>query len=103
ARVETKAGLERAYEELGMVSRRMEAAKEEERRRIDHELHDELGQTVTARKTTLERAAGSGKPGQTNGDEKKWIADMVALADHTIGVVRELSHTLRPPLLGELR
>jgi PAS domain S-box-containing protein len=98
ARADGRRRLERAYDELGALSRRMETAKEEERRRIAHELHDELGQTVTAMKINLQIAAGAAGPGRDTG----WIADMVALADRTIQVVRRLVQTLRPPLLDEL-
>jgi signal transduction histidine kinase len=104
ARADGRARLERAYDELGALSRRMETAKEEERRRIAHELHDELGQTVTAMKINLQIAAGAagagGNPGA--GRDTGWIADMVALADRTIEVVRHLAQSLRPPLLDEL-
>ena len=51
-----------AYERLGQLNRRLEAAKEEERRFLAHELHDELGQTLTALKLRLqigERAPGA--------------------------------------------
>jgi PAS domain S-box-containing protein len=97
ARAEGRARLERAYAELGVLSRRMESAKEEERRRIARELHDELGQTVTAMKINLQLAAGDAAAG-----DGRWTADMLALADRTIQVVRQLTHTLRPPLLDEL-
>src|SRR4029079_8522057 len=85
ARAEARARLERAYAELGVLSRRVESAKEEERRRIARELHAELWQTVTAMKINLQLAAGEA-PGGGGG----WIADMLALADRTIQVVREL-------------
>lgn len=98
ARAEARERLQRAYDELGALSRRMETAKEEERRRIAHELHDELGQTVTAMKINLQLAGAPDAPPPAPG----WVADMVGLADRTIQVVRALSHSLRPPLLDEL-
>jgi signal transduction histidine kinase len=87
-----------AYERLGQLHRRLEAAKEDERRFIAHELHDELGQTVTAMKINLQLAASAAGPER----DTVWIADMVALADRTIQTVRQLVQALRPPLLDEL-
>ena len=43
-----------AYERLGLLHGRLEAAKEEERRFLAHELHDELGQSLTALKLRLQ-------------------------------------------------
>ena len=49
-----------AYERLGLLNRRLEAAKEDERRFLAHELHDELGQTLTALKLRLQLGARAG-------------------------------------------
>ena len=48
------AELQVAYERLGKLHGRLEAAKEEERRFLAHELHDELGQSLTALKLRLQ-------------------------------------------------
>jgi signal transduction histidine kinase len=82
-----------AYQQLGQLHQRLEDAKEEERRFLAHELHDELGQNLTALKLQLQLAArGGGVPG----------ADALATIDGLIARVRRMSGDLRPPLLDEL-
>jgi signal transduction histidine kinase len=88
--------LRAAYERLGLLHGRLEAAKEDERRFLAHELHDELGQTLTALKLRLQlglRAAGAPPEGAN---------DAVALVDDLIARVRKMSVDLRPPLLDEV-
>jgi signal transduction histidine kinase len=88
--------LRAAYERLGLLHGRLEAAKEDERRFLAHELHDELGQTLTALKLRLQlgsRAAGAPTDG---------ASEAVALVDDLIARVRKMSVDLRPPLLDEV-
>jgi signal transduction histidine kinase/ligand-binding sensor domain-containing protein len=90
--------LEEAYSGLRQLTQRLESAKEEERRRISRELHDELGQTLTAAKISLQLL------GQGNDDPAtaSRLAESVAMMDSMIGQVRQISLSLRPPLLDEL-
>jgi signal transduction histidine kinase len=85
-----------AYQRLGQLNRRLEAAKEDERRFIAHELHDELGQTLTALKLRLQLGARTGAA-PTNG-----AGEAIALVDDLIARVRKMSVDLRPPLLDEV-
>src|SRR5262245_29189269 len=63
AATDALAKLRGAYERLGLLHGRLEAAKEDERRFLAHELHDELGQTLTALKLRLQLSArGPGAP-----------------------------------------
>jgi signal transduction histidine kinase len=64
-------------------------------RRFSHELHDELGQSLTAIKTNL-TALGNGADGQ--GER---LQDCLQLVDDAIGNVREMSHLLRPTILDD--
>jgi len=88
--------LRAAYERLGLLHRRLEAAKEDERRFLAHELHDELGQTLTALKLRLQLGARAAAP-TTDG-----AAEAIALVDNLIARVRKMSVDLRPPLLDEV-
>lgn len=82
--------LSAAYARLAHLHERFDAAKEEERRFIAHELHDELGQVLTVVKLRL----ATGERGSN--------AETITLVDDMIGRVRKLSSDLRPPLLDEI-
>ena len=73
--------------------------QEDERRRLARELHDGLGQTLTALTNQLERLQrGSGLPG----DLAAGLADSVEMARLALNDSRELSRLLRPPVLDDL-
>ncbi|MFQ6117239.1 MAG: sensor histidine kinase, partial [Candidatus Bipolaricaulia bacterium] len=83
--------------ELERLSVRLLSAQEEERRRIARQLHDELGQALTVAKLDLElvgREVPEGLQGR--------LREGAQLLDKAIAEVRELSHSLRPPLVDEL-
>ena len=64
-----------AYERLGQLHGRLEAAKEDERRFLAHELHDELGQTLTALKLRLQlgaRGGGRRRPPAAPARRSRW-------------------------------
>jgi signal transduction histidine kinase len=64
-------------------------------RRFSHELHDELGQSLTAIKTDL-TAMGAGTA--TPSDR---LQDCLKLVDESIGNVRQMSQLLRPTILDD--
>ncbi len=86
-----------AYERLGLLHGRLEAAKEEERRFLAHELHDELGQSLTALKLRLQL---DGRAPVLAPHES--APQALALIDQLIARVRQISIDLRPPLLDEV-
>jgi signal transduction histidine kinase/ligand-binding sensor domain-containing protein len=87
-----------AYVRLRQLTRRLEAAKEDERKKIARELHDDMGPSLTAVIINLQLLASHPKPEET----AKRIADTVELVDRLVQQVRDLSLDLRPPLLDEL-
>jgi signal transduction histidine kinase len=91
AKTRALADLRVAYERLALLHERLDAAKEDERRFIAHELHDELGQVLTVVKLRLRGAPA---------DEGR--VETVALIDQAIDRVRKISSDLRPPLLDEI-
>ncbi|WP_119717987.1 sensor histidine kinase [Cognatilysobacter tabacisoli] len=92
------ARLEEAYATLRGLTMRLEAAKEEERKHLVRELHDEFGQALTAAKINLRLAlVAPGEPGAT-----ERLVETVAMVDRLIAQVRTLSFDLRPPLLDEM-
>ncbi len=90
---------------LQALSLRQQTLREEERKRISLEIHDELGQALTGMK--LETHSLSKKilaPG-ANGDNDETsqrISDLLASIDSTIGTVRRIATELRPPILDDL-
>jgi signal transduction histidine kinase/ligand-binding sensor domain-containing protein len=90
--------LEETYRGLSQLTQRLESAKEEERRNISRELHDELGQTLTAAKIHLQLL---GRDAAGPADSSR-LAEAIAMMDSMIGQVRQISLSLRPPLLDEL-
>jgi ligand-binding sensor domain-containing protein/signal transduction histidine kinase len=90
--------LHAAYERLRDLTRRLEDAKEEERRRIARELHDEMGQALSAVKLNL-KVLGRLSEGESAIER---VGDALSLVDGIIEHVRALSLDLRPQLLDEL-
>lgn len=90
-------GAERRYRGL---ARAVWSVQEQERRRLARELHDGIGQTLTALKNHLERLAGKARESSSR------FADDVAAASEMAGAAvhdtRELSRLLRPPVLDDL-
>ncbi len=81
--------------ELGRVSWHMLEDQEATARRFSHELHDELGQSLTAVKTNLTSLDSAGEK------NRERLADTLRLVDEAIGNVRELSQLLRPTILDD--
>src|SRR5580704_2728857 len=79
--------MEAQTSELSRVSFRMLETQEATARRFSHELHDELGGSLTAIKTNL-----------TNGGP---VEDSLKLIDDAIANVRTLSQLLRPTILDD--
>lgn len=73
------------------------SVREEERARISREVHDELGQSLTAVKMDLAWLAGRLPP--NNSELLKRIRATGKLADSIIQAIRRISTELRPPVL----
>jgi ligand-binding sensor domain-containing protein/signal transduction histidine kinase len=97
-REKARGELRLAYDRLRRLTRRLEAAKEDERKHIARELHDDMGPALTAVIINLQLLAGKPDPE----DSAKRISDTVELVDRLLQQVRDLSLDLRPPLLDEL-
>jgi signal transduction histidine kinase len=82
--------LEATQQRYRGLARGVWRVQEDERRNLARELHDELGQLLTALIHRLER---------TSGDEREGCID---LARQALSRVRKLSRLLRPPVLDDL-
>jgi PAS domain S-box-containing protein len=82
---------------LRKLAARLLAVREEERTRIAREIHDELGQSLTAVKIDLAWLAGRLPRGNTQMHER--IGSTLELADSINQSVRRISTDLRPGIL----
>ncbi len=82
------------------VAARLMAAQEEERRRLARELHDELGQSLTAVNAYLWLIEKELPESQAK--LRGRTAETRRLVSKTLGEMRELSHLLRPSTLDDL-
>jgi len=85
-------------ERLQTLSRRLLEIQEEERRLLAHELHDEIGQVLTAVKLNLQ-TADTLSPSE---DIAACLRDGIAVVERAIEQVRSRSLELRPSLLDDL-
>lgn len=92
---ESHAQMEEALSGMRNLAARLDSAKEEERQILSRELHDELGQMLTAAKINLQ-LAGNEPPGDSSG---RRLEDSIEMIDQMIRQVRDISLSLRPPLL----
>jgi signal transduction histidine kinase len=90
-------GLQSRERRLASLSRRVLEVQELERRAIARELHDEIGQSLTAIKLMLQRHRQADRC-----DDPTPIDELIQVADHTLQQVRGLSLDLRPSMLDHL-
>lgn len=85
--------------DLQSLSAKLITAQEEERRVIARELHDEVGQVLTAIKVEL---AVAQRDIAAAGGSAELLSDARSIADGALATVRDLSHLLHPALLDDL-
>lgn len=93
--------LNASRDELSMLSTELMSAQENERKRIAQELHDGIGQSLSAIKYSLERAvemtpeAGPGTPAEL-------LRMTIRRVQQTLESIRSIAMNLRPSLLDDL-
>jgi two-component system sensor kinase len=99
-RKEAEEALRKSHEQLRAVSSALESVRENERRRLAQELHDELGQLLTALRMDLglhrQRLPADQESLRASVDR------MEALTDRLVHSVRRIATDLRPRMLDEL-
>jgi signal transduction histidine kinase len=88
--------LKAALQELRALSLHLEGVREQERTRISREIHDELGQALTALKMDLAAIGGAAVP------DGEAAARASAMVDGMIASVRRIAAELRPQILDDL-
>ncbi|WP_425452798.1 PAS domain-containing sensor histidine kinase [Trinickia dinghuensis] len=97
----------RQLEYASELAARIEATREEEKKRIARELHDDLGQQLTALKMDLTALTSDDVPLSSDPADALEAVRLRALVmrdavDHAIGSVRRLAAGLRPAVLDDL-
>ncbi|MBL0088832.1 MAG: PAS domain S-box protein [Ideonella sp.] len=97
-RARTGRELEQSRARMQQLAAHQIQALEEERQRIARELHDELGQRLTALKLELVRCARE----PTSAATGPAVDHLLAMVDDTVAAVRRLATDLRPAMLDDL-
>ena len=91
--------LERSQAELRALAARLQAVREEERARLSRDVHDVIGQSLTA----IRLVAGSiARRRPDDAGVQALVADLRGLVDETTATVRRVSANLRPGVLDDL-
>lgn len=91
---------EHAREGLRDLSARLIEVQESERRSLSRELHDEVGQSLSALLLGIGNVAAIVSP--DGGAARAQLADLRRLAERTVATVRDMSLLLRPSMLDDL-
>ena len=84
-------------EQLRALAARLQSVREEERKRVAREIHDQLGQVLTAVKIDLSAVVR-----ELPADQANRTSSILKLVDETIQSVRRISTELRPGILDDL-
>jgi signal transduction histidine kinase len=89
----------RARQELKELSARLVSAQEEERRTISRELHDEVGQSLSA--LLMEAGNAAASVPQASAEVRRHVESIKKLAEASVNVIRNMTLLLRPSMLDD--
>jgi PAS domain S-box-containing protein len=92
--------LRRSAAELQALSRRLVDLQESERRELSRELHDRVGQNLTALKINLDMLQ-TALASRGNGEIRARVDDSAALLESTMDTIENVMSELRPPMLDD--
>ena len=91
--------LQKRYEGLQDLSARLVSAQEEERRAISRELHDEVGQSLSA--LLMEAGNAAARVPDASVDVRRHVESIKKLAEASVNVIRNMTLLLRPSMLDD--
>ena len=91
--------VQRSFEQLRALAARLQSIREEERTRVAREIHDQLGQSLTAIKIDVSVLV---RQWPDDPQQAARSASILKLVDETIQAVRRISTELRPGILDDL-
>jgi signal transduction histidine kinase len=94
-----RAAIEEAEQQMRALSQQLVATQEEERKKLSRELHDQVGQMLTALRMELgriDRLRPAAESGVANA-----VAECRQLVDNMVRTVRDLALGLRPSMLDD--
>lgn len=100
-RIVAKEELEASYKAVRKLTSHLQNIREEERKHIAREIHDELGQQLTVLKMDISWLSKKISPDADTSIKQK-IKELLAMLDGTVKTVRRISSELRPSLLDDL-
>ncbi|RPI15903.1 MAG: sensor histidine kinase [Ignavibacteriae bacterium] len=98
-RKNAEVSLKEKSEKLSQLAKKIQTVRDEENSKIARELHDELGQSLTAIKIEL---AWLSKKNSNNIKLTENLVSLTEIVEDTIKTVQKISSRLRPKLLDEL-
>lgn len=101
-RVKAESALRASQEELQQLSANIQNVRETEKTRIARELHDDLGQQLTALKMDVSLLEAALLGNHATADLQARIRAMHGLIDATVASVRRIAADLRPVMLDDL-
>ncbi len=93
--------VEHARAALRDLSARLITVQEADRRSLSRELHDEIGQSLSALLLGIGNVAAV-LPPDADGDARAQLQNLRRLAERTVAAVRDMSLLLRPSMLDDL-
>ncbi|MBI5563478.1 MAG: response regulator [Chloroflexi bacterium] len=98
--------IDQQREQLRALNQKLTEVQEAERKQLARELHDEMGQALTAISIDLaavtQELDGAGTPAAGTPALHDRLAEAKSLVDQTLEQIRELSFRLRPAMLDDL-
>lgn len=95
-------GTNESEAQLRRLAGRLNTAREEERAQLARELHDELGQTLTALKLDISRTVAALIAARMTPAIVDRVQSLVGLSDIALVSVKRIATALRPPALDHL-